>query len=764
MRWRLFFVLLVLAIPRAGCCGGSVQGLILDPIGLAVSDANVQIAGLDRGTASRSDGYFILRDLPAGDHTLSISHIRYQPVTASVRVIEGGKISVQVRFVEQRELSLDEIVVTALRDPVWAEKSPQPVARISPQEIKRRYQYNAGEMLDWVPGVRLIRAGATVGADYGLSIRSLNGGSASNKTLVLIDGRPVNNGWDGGINFNMIPQELIHRIEIVKGASSALYGSQATAGVINILTRSAPRGWHGWISMAHEFSAAEDIEQSGRDGYGRPEIAAYNVQMSGSYGGERCRHLMTLGYRRSENSFPTLAQNRWNDYDLNYKVGSSIKENLALRFSIDMHHNEWDNSAERVPMKEKYTFFGSDLRVDVMTGRGSLDSRIYLNYSADREHSLQSDMKAGFANYCLGLMSDYSLPLIRERASLRVGIDAAIDRAVVDVERVVRDLDYLGQESIAVRDNRTGRVTNRTVDLYSGRYGETQQTESLANLALYGQYQHQLNDRLNAVLGGRLDRQSQFGTIFNPKLGFSFELLRRWNYRTNLKMNYGTGFRAPTMIDLFSKSLNGYGDPGIEPERTENFDIGLYHRIIDRGYLEISYFRMNVDNLIINDKLGSTGWGYYAVIPHQDAFSDTLSFNQRMNRGDYSPQGLELGCKIVLHPQLTLQGAYTYLDPQDFTFQTSAHRYNAGLYAWSEIAGVRFDLEVRHSYTGDGYFFDYGNNPFPAYSLTNVSLGFDLRNYRLSLHLRNAGDTRYRHWHHTWQPGRTIALRWESRF
>jgi iron complex outermembrane receptor protein len=106
--------------------------------------------------------------------------------------------------------------------------------------------YNAGEALDFVPGVRIIRSG-TVGASNGVSIRSLNGGPSSNKTLVLLDGRPINDAWAGGVNFHSIPTELIDRIEVVRGPGSALYGSQASGGVINVFTKNPARVFTGGL-------------------------------------------------------------------------------------------------------------------------------------------------------------------------------------------------------------------------------------------------------------------------------------------------------------------------------------------------------------------------------------------------------------------------------------------------------------------------------------------------------------------------------------
>ena len=149
----------------------------------------------------------------------------------------------------------EEVVVTATKHESRPEDVPQPVTVLNREEIETSPAYSVGEMLDFVPGVRIISNG-TVGASQGVSMRSLNGGPASNKTLVLLDGRPVNDAWAGGVNFNALPLDMVDHVEVVRGAASALYGSQATAGVINIFTRRPAQGLHGWLTLGHEMNAS----------------------------------------------------------------------------------------------------------------------------------------------------------------------------------------------------------------------------------------------------------------------------------------------------------------------------------------------------------------------------------------------------------------------------------------------------------------------------------------------------------------------------
>jgi len=648
-----------------------------------------------------------------------------------------------------------EVIITATKSKLRPEEVPQPVAIITKDEVERRYQYNVGEMLDALPGVRIIRSGSTIGASYGLSIRSLNGGPSSDKTLVLVDGRPVNDAWSGGLNFNMLPSELVERVEVVKGASSALYGSRATAGVVNVITRNPQPGWHSWVSIAREFNSSETIDESTAEGYGRPDVAGTNLQFNSSYGGEDTRHFLALGYRSAEETFINSEnQNNWDDFDASYKLGKDFSENLKSDLFVNFHTNTWKDEADRVPSEKDYQYLSLDAHLNYTLPVGVLDTRFFLNNADYDERSLQSDVETGYNAWRYGMISDYTLALFNREALLKVGVDVTIDDAQSQDEQTVVDMAYQGVKS----------VDGKEVDFYTGTYGNNKQNNNLWNLAFFTQYEQKFMERMNVVLGARVDRHSEFGTVFNPKIGSTFDLYRSEGYTTTLKLNYGKGFRSPTIQGLFSKSLGGYGNINLKPEKTEDFDIGLFQRFADWGSLEISYFTMNVTDLIVNDKLGSTGDGYIVAVPGTSG-TDTLTFNFRKNLGSYSPSGVEVGLTLKPHKQLTLKGAYTYLDPEDFTFQTSKHRYNFSVYGWHRLSDVRLEAELAYNYTGDGYFFDYETRPYEAFSTIDLMVAAQfLEQYRLSLVAKNLGDTTYQLWHYEWQPGRTVTLRLETKF
>jgi outer membrane receptor protein involved in Fe transport len=114
---------------------------------------------------------------------------------------------------------------------------------------------------------------------------------------------------------------------------------------------------------------------------------------------------------------------------------------------------------------------------------------------------------------------------------------------------------------------------------------------------------------------------------------------------------------------------------------------------------------------------------------------------------------------------LAVSGAYSYLDPKDFTFQTSNHRYNLRLQTFFDLLNNPFTASVNYKYTGDGYFFDFEQRPFDAFVLIDASISYSLSDkYKLTLFGENLTDKNYRLWHYAWMPGRTFTIQFETSF
>lgn len=157
-------------------------------------------------------------------------------VAAVMLTISGGVVQAENIY------SLDEVVVTATKLAENPEKVPASVSIVTGKDIKDRHVMSVAQALGQLPGVYLSPV-----ADGGISMR----GYGSTDILVMVDGLPVNNSWNGNVDWTMIPVDNIEKIEVVRGASSSLYGGRAVGGVIQITTKKADQGLHGGALVSY---------------------------------------------------------------------------------------------------------------------------------------------------------------------------------------------------------------------------------------------------------------------------------------------------------------------------------------------------------------------------------------------------------------------------------------------------------------------------------------------------------------------------------
>lgn len=195
-----------------------------------VAYASVFIPGSKHGTFSDSLGNYSLSNIPIGQYTLRVESPGMQPQSKSVSIQDGQTSSVDFYLTEAVE-QLEQIVVTGTMKETFIKDSPVKIEVITKEFLQKNPVNNVIEALQTVNGVQeQINCGVCGTND--IHINGLEGPY----TLVLIDGMPIMSALASVYGFNGIPTSLIERIEIIKGPSSTLYGSEAVGGVINIIT------------------------------------------------------------------------------------------------------------------------------------------------------------------------------------------------------------------------------------------------------------------------------------------------------------------------------------------------------------------------------------------------------------------------------------------------------------------------------------------------------------------------------------------------
>lgn len=235
-------VLLVLVGLARAQEAGFLTGRVLDAsTGEPLPGAAVTLSGTVLGTMADIEGRFVLK-VPPGIYTVEAVLIGYRPARREVRISPGDTVQVVLKLKEQ-PLRLPPVVVTAAKKAQPLREVPISTSVLGREDLREYAAQTLDQVLRYVSGVELKGGEVGVRASTGYSK------GAGSRVLLLVDGAPAITGDTGGINWDALPAEEIERVEVVKGAGSALYGSNAMAGVIQVFTRRPSRTPRTWLRL-----------------------------------------------------------------------------------------------------------------------------------------------------------------------------------------------------------------------------------------------------------------------------------------------------------------------------------------------------------------------------------------------------------------------------------------------------------------------------------------------------------------------------------
>jgi len=239
-------ILILLFIP-AHLIAQEIQGFVYESPGdKPIGNANIIISGTDHGTVSGSDGYFLLHIPEASQVTIVVSHIGYESLIIKQNIPATGSEKVIFRLAPHTS-EIVETVITATHTKRNINEVPASVRLITAGQIMEMPSTAIDDLLRTEANIIVDRKNGIFSKNASVNMRGLNG---SARTLVLLDGVPLNKADGGGVNWNRINTESVSRIEVVKGPGSALYGGNAMGGTINIITKDIPEKPTGSIKLS----------------------------------------------------------------------------------------------------------------------------------------------------------------------------------------------------------------------------------------------------------------------------------------------------------------------------------------------------------------------------------------------------------------------------------------------------------------------------------------------------------------------------------
>ena len=444
----------------------------------------------------------------------------------------------------------EEIVVSASLEDIPRVRSRSAVTVITRDELDQRSEVTVLEVLRRVPGLEVVSTGGPGGATS-VFVRGAN----SSHTLVLLDGMRVNSPAGGAFDWADLTIDGIERIEVLRGAQSALYGSEAIGGVISIISRRGRDGGH-----------AEASVEAGSNGFSRLRASA------GGTGGA------------------------WD-----WNVAASRQETDGVSRATEAAGNTEDDPWENLTVS---TGVGRTLGDD-----GSL--RVDLRY-VDAAAALD-----GF-DFFVGPVDDPAFDQDREQLVASVEVEVPVNsrwRQKVRIGRTDETLETTNPDPAASFLNSLTETTNTSVDLVAdlelssqdslsvGASWETRDGESATNysetvdiVSVYAENRFGWNDTFFLTLGVRHDDHSVYGGETTGRAALSWLVSTSG---TRFHGSWGTGFKAPTFVDLY---FPFYGNPDLVPETSRSVDLGVEQTFADGAWrFDLTWFSSDVDDLIVFD-------------------------------------------------------------------------------------------------------------------------------------------------------------------
>ncbi len=440
--------------------------------------------------------------------------------------------------------ALDEITISATRIATPQEKSPAAVTVITREQIEQSQQQLVSEVLRGQPGVEIARTGQP-GTVTGVFLRGAN----NNQTLVLVDGLRVNSPFNNQFDFSQLAVDNVERIEILRGPQSTLYGSEASGGVIDIITKRGTRQPSGWLQSEYgSFNTA-----STRGGFSASE-GKLSVGGTGSYASSD-NDRINSDYRQYH--FDGRAR-----YDFCDRYSATL-------FASYFHNNDGtpgdvftDDPTAR--LRTESARFGLTLNADLTDW---WNAKVKLSHARERGNF---DQPANAANY----FTDYFSQTVAERDQ-------------VDFQNV---FTLSEQHKVLVGGTLEDASATLAAD---GSYGPSALDQTLNTRSAYGQYDFTPLERLTFTAGGRVDDSDTFGAHGTYRFGARATAP---GTETIFRASVGSGFRAPSLSDLYYPY---YGNPNLKPEQSLGWDAGLEQPLLaNKLRLGATIFHNDFDNLI----------------------------------------------------------------------------------------------------------------------------------------------------------------------
>jgi vitamin B12 transporter len=650
---RLLSLSLILAAPPT-----SITGVVVDADGRPVPRAVVQAIGADGAsvnTLSESDGSFRIADAPAS--------CRIEAMLPGFEKTSAACDAAPLRLTLRIAPVAEHIVVSATRTEAPAGQVAASVTVFDETELGRKQQPLLADLLRDAPGATVVSTGG-LGSVTSLFVRA----GESNYTKVLLDGVPLNEPG-GAFNLSNITTDNLERVEFVRGANSALYGSDAMTGVIQLFTRrgrsARPQG-----QFRVEGGTFGTVRGSA-DAAGKAGRFDYSGDVSGL---------------TTDNDVPN---NRFRNATFSGAIGASLGHGATLRLVGRSERGKTGTPGQtlfgRPDLDAFYQRHDQVWGISYDPSTGALHQRASYGLAVSHQASTNLHLDPPYTPSFEGRTAPFEFSdfAFDSRSNLRrhsagYQIDDTITTAAAGTHVETALVDWEGE-----RASLDDALNGGSVPASRNNVGLTLQHQALWS-------------RVFVTAGVRFQHNASFGSATAPRVAAAWYARQSDGAAgtTRLHASAGKGIKEPTILQSFSPNPFFLGNPDLAPERTTAYDAGIEQRLAhDRVRLDLTWFANRYRDIIATRTISFTPYT-----------------SQYFNIGLTRARGAELTGDVVLVSGFRTRAGYTFTDSEILESTSSSAVFEAGNWAFrrprhSGYAGLswsggRASIDLSGSFVG----------------------------------------------------------------
>lgn len=716
-------ILVLLGAPITGTGPGpddghTLSGVVTDSTGTPLPEARISISEARRFTTTNADGRYELAGLADGTYTVSYALVGFGPQL--VRVVISGKNVVQNVVLKQSLIELPELQATATPTATSALESPQPVSVLSGEDLHAAQSSSLGATLDGMAGVHNYSTGVGIGKPV---IRGLT----SNRVLVLDNGQRLETQQWGDEHGPNVETATADRVEVIRGPASVLYGSDALGGVINVVQAPLPNAVDKKAYGGGSIGLGYGTNNSQPDASLLLEGATGRWGFRGTASGRTSSDLQTPDY--------TL----WNSG--NQAVGGSASAGYNANWGTLAA--TWSQRNEKVQITEEDPT--DTPRQEIISGRGRLEGQFpvggsHIDALVTYERNKRSEFEdATTEEVATGLFSQTWLADAKLHKTIGKNI-----AGVLGLTGFTTWFQKYGEETLIPENH------SNTAGVYAFAQSDLDRWQLSGGLRF--DYRHLVVDE-DTVLG------NPAATHNYPSIVGNIGALYRVSQPVALVLNVGSGFRAPSVYDLYANGVHegslayDKGDPDLTNEQSLNTDLAVRFQGPNLAF-EIGGFVNLISNFI-----------YSVPVPGEIDPGSGFQVYQT-TQGNSMLTGFEASAKWHPYSFLHLQGTADYVWGQNTSLEQPLPNMPPFRATWSiqvEAKGSSLFAGPYANFSGEvnaqqtrlnpdelAYYataFDGAGFTPMAYALLNLGAGVSIMGgpdpVHLDLTLKNLLDTAY---------------------